>query len=406
LPGTSAYKFNQLKDRQLKKVVFLSAVHTYDDTRVLHKEARSLAENGYSVTHLCPHTEDSRRLFPSGDTRVSGVRIQFYSLSSSWLIRAFGIFRLLAAAKRERAEIFHCNEPESWIAGCFLKLFCRPRPKVIFDVHEHYPSRFDEPHIPRLVALVGKPFLKACFKILPRVTDHFILAKRSIAPDFRNHAEKCSYIFNYSPSYFLDLDVAEEDPFRERKNEGQVVFIHVGVFSRTRGWPQILDAMALAKNEKVALIGMGRVAEGEEAIYARAAELGIRDRVEVLAPKPYDKMFEYLRHADVGLMLYQPGIMNHVYAFPMKMYDYMAAALPVIGPDFAVEVVPVVEEEACGHLVDTSSADQLAASIDWFCDNPEARRNMGNRGRKAVETKYTWDKEAEKLLAIYQGLSS
>ena len=117
-------------------------------------------------------------------------------------------------------------------------------------------------------------------------------------------------------------------------------------------------------------------------------------------------MLDYLLCADMGLILYQPGIQNHVFAFPIKMYDYMLAGLPLIGPEFAVEVEPVVREEKCGMLLNTSQPQEIALALDWMCANPERAREMGNRGRQAVLGKYNWESEADKLLQCYADLLS
>jgi glycosyltransferase involved in cell wall biosynthesis len=116
-------------------------------------------------------------------------------------------------------------------------------------------------------------------------------------------------------------------------------------------------------------------------------------------------LFDYLLCADIGLMLYQPGIRNHVYAFPMKMYDYMLAGLPIVGPKFAVEVVPVVNELACGLLVDTSRPEEIAQALDELCGNPNLAREMGRRGLEGVIRRYNWEIEADKLTSVYSAFA-
>jgi len=257
-----------------------------------------------------------------------------------------------------------------------------------------------------VVRFFGKPFLHLCFRYLPKITDHIILAKRTIAPDFESFQNKCTYIFNYTPRFALQQSDPTVDHYSHLRDKFDLFVIHVGAFSKWRGWPQILDALAKMENQKVYLVGLGRVAEGEAALMDRAKELGIQDRIEIKQAVPYEDMFSYLRSSDLGVMLYQPGILNHTYAFPMKLYDYMAASLPVIGPDFSLEVIPVIEEQQCGLLVDPSNVDDLAKALDWFSENKEEAKAMGCRGRHAVENKYIWENEAEKLLAVYHSLSN
>jgi glycosyltransferase involved in cell wall biosynthesis len=243
------------------------------------------------------------------------------------------------------------------------------------------------------------------FKLLPCWTDHLIFAKRSIAPDFSGNTQKQSFIFNYSPLWLSGRDREEVDSSIRSQFEGKVVALHIGGFSRTRGWPQMLDALALMQNKELVILCFGKVDEGEGAFLGKAREVGVEHRVHLRSPIPYEQVFDYLLCADIGLMLYQPGIQNHIFAFPMKMYDYMLARLPFVGPNFSIEVIPVVEEETCGLLVNTGSAEEIATALDWLCDNLDEAKEMGCRGRRAAITKYNWESEAEKFIQIYKGFA-
>jgi glycosyltransferase involved in cell wall biosynthesis len=139
-------------------------------------------------------------------------------------------------------------------------------------------------------------------------------------------------------------------------------------------------------------------------LIAEARRLGVQDRIVVKERVPYDQMFDYLSLSNVGLMLYQPNILNHVYAFPMKLYDYMWAALPSIGPDFAVEAAPVITEERCGLCIDTADPVALARALDWLAENPDEARQMGLRAREAVRRTYNWEEQGRRLVRIYESV--
>ena len=42
--------------------------------------------------------------------------------------------------------------------------------------------------------------------------------------------------------------------------------------------------------------------------------------------------------------------------------------------------------------------------MQWILDHPDEAEAMGRRGRAAVEEKYNWEREAEKLVALYKEL--
>ena len=378
------------------RVCFLSFTHPSFDTRILHKEARSLAEAGFDVSHVAPAQPGEV------DRMENGVRVHVYPRWRGGRLTRF--IQLYRIAAREDADCYHCNEVESWLVGMAFKLF-HPRRRIVFDVHEHYPSRFYEPHFPRWIGPIGEPMIRRLFRWLGPRTDHLVFAKRSVAPDFPPDPARQSFIFNYAPLRFRGRRREDVPAEVRRPFEGRPTAVHIGDLSRARGWPQLVEALALMKNRDMRALCLGGVAEGEAALMEEARRLGVADRVEIRPRVPYDQVFDYLLCAQVGLMLYQPGILNHVYAFPMKLYDYMLAGIPVIGPEFAVEVAPVIDEERCGWVIDTSSASQLAEALDRVCEQPGSAREAGDRGREAALRRYNWDAEGEKLVTIYSGLA-
>jgi glycosyltransferase involved in cell wall biosynthesis len=375
------------------KICFLSYTHPFDDNRILYKEARSLAEAGFDVVHLAPGNGKSSYLHR--------VRIEIYPTGVSPLQRIKKLFRVYKMAIRVNADCYHCNEIESWLIGCLIKLIHRKK-RIVFDIHEHYPSRFDEPHVPKGLAFVGKPGLRFLYRVLPRWTDYIIFAKRNIALDLPGNEYKQSFIFNYAPLWLASRQLKDVAPSIRREFNGcGKIAVHIGSFSRARGWPQLLQALSLIKNKHLELFCFGEIHEGDDILLAEAKRLGVADRLHLKQHLAYEQMFDYLLCADIGLMLYQPGIQNHVFAFPMKMYDYMLAALPVVGPDFAIEVAPVVRQESCGLLVNTAEPAEIAEALDWVCENPNLAKEMGKRGRQAIIDRYNWENEAKKLIQIY-----
>lgn len=381
------------------KICFLSFTHDFFDTRILHKECRSLVKAGFEVVHIAPDTNLNH------NHMTHGVQIELYPQRNGILGRLIKFIDLYRRAVHLDADCYHCNEIESWIVGLLIKLFHQSK-RIIFDVHEHYPSRFDEPHIPKGLGLIGKPIVHLLFRVLPRWTDYIIFAKRSVVSDFRSIEDKHSFIFNYGPLWLNSRLLSDVAPIIRKELEKGKVAIQIGEFTRTRGWPQILKALTMMEYRYLEIFCFGPIREGEDELMAEAQRHGVAHRIHLKPLIPYEQMFDYLLCADIGVMLYQPDIQNHIFAFPMKMYDYMLAGLPVIGPDFAIEVEPVVRQEQCGLLVNTADPGQIAEALDWLCENPNLSREMGQRGRQAVIRQYNWEMEAVKLIKIYSEIGS
>ncbi len=127
----------------------------------------------------------------------------------------------------------------------------------------------------------------------------------------------------------------------------------------------------------------------------------IRDRVEFYSWLPFDEAFNHLQLADVGLIAFQPNLINNKYAMPHKLFDYMAAGLSVIIPRQALEVAPIVEKNRCGLLVDPSDSSDIANAFLQLYNNPLQSFEMGVRGYNAVISKYNWEVESKNLISAY-----
>ncbi|HEU4864490.1 MAG TPA: glycosyltransferase, partial [Candidatus Limnocylindria bacterium] len=88
-----------------------------------------------------------------------------------------------------------------------------------------------------------------------------------------------------------------------------------------------------------------------------------------------------------------------------KLFQYMAAGLPVVASDFP-QVREVVVGAGCGVVVDTRRPAEIARGINALLADPESARAMGERGRRAVEERFNWATSARALLDVYRRLIS
>lgn len=374
------------------RICFLSSAHSPTDKRVFLKEARTLAAAGYDVVHLAPGDEESRV--------EDGVKLEVYQAGRTIAARFFSMFSLYRRAKRIEADVYNCNEVDSWLVGIALKLF-RGR-VVVFDVHEHYPSTFARQHGPWFLMGVTDGCIRLAFRLLTPLTDYFVFAKQTVTPDFPNSQDRAITVLNCAT-----LEGSrEDDPAPAREASKDVIAVHVGVFHRERGWPQLIEALRLSKSPNLRIRIIGTCTDRSKDEFQRAVKSpDIADRIEVIEWLPVDEMIRELERSDIGLVLFQPGIQNHIFAMPHKMFDYMKARLPVIVPEFAVEVAPIVREAECGILIDPSDPQQIADAMDRLVADADLRRTLGERGRSAVYRRYNWEEEAKLLLALYERIA-
>ena len=126
------------------------------------------------------------------------------------------------------------------------------------------------------------------------------------------------------------------------------------------------------------------------------------DRVKLLGWQTREGIADMLVKCRVGLCVLHPTP-NHVNAYPVKLFEYMAAGLPVIASSFPLWK-KLVEGNHCGLTVDPLDPEAISGAIQYLLEHPEAAQQMGESGRRAVEEVFSWSKEGEKLVRFYNSL--
>jgi glycosyltransferase involved in cell wall biosynthesis len=342
------------------------------------------------VRHICPAIATRGPAPPRA--ALGGVAIAPYARAPGWRGRLFGLPALARRAAASGAAVLHAHEPDSWFAALWAAR--RTGARVVIDVHEHYPSRLDT-RLPAPLRPLARAAIGAACRLAGRLADAVVVAREGLDADFAAPPERIVPVRNY----------VLPQPVRPRRHApGPVTLVHAGVLGRTRGALQIVEALALAPpGTRLRLIGrFTDDSAGEFA--ARAAALGVADRIEDLGWLPQERLPAALAECDIGLVAFQPVDRNHRLALPHKLFDYMHAGLPVIAPDFAPETAAVVREAGCGLLVDTADPRAIAQAVAVLSD-PARRAALGAAGRAAAEGRFGWATEAERLVALYRRLA-
>jgi glycosyltransferase involved in cell wall biosynthesis len=126
------------------------------------------------------------------------------------------------------------------------------------------------------------------------------------------------------------------------------------------------------------------------------------DAVEFVGWKNREDMRILLANADIGIALMHP-VENYVAAQPNKLFEYMAAGLPVVASDF-----PwwrnIIEGSGAGLLANPQDPESIADKIEWLIGHPDEAHKMGVAGRRAVDLQYNWTAEFRKLHELYTAL--
>lgn len=364
------------------KIVHLSSVHERNDTRIFIKQCHSLATASYLTSLVVADG------LP--DEVINGVNIYGIPKAVGRLKRIMTIPKLLyEKAVDLDADIYQLHDPELIPIGLKLQ---RLGKKVIFDSHEDVPLQMlNKPYLSPFLLRLASGAVSLYERYACSKFDGIITATPFIRDKFLKINPNTIDINNFPLIGELDSAVQWE----QKRNE----VCYVGGISAIRGVREIIKACGLLQSTtRLNLAGNFSSQEVETEVktypgWERVNELGYLNRNEVR---------DVLGRSIAGLVTLHP-IINYLDALPVKMFEYMAAGIPVIYSSFPLWL-KIIEGSECGLCVDPLDPKAIASAIDYLVQHPDIARRMGENGRKAVIQKYNWSIEEEKLLNFYREL--
>jgi len=85
------------------------------------------------------------------------------------------------------------------------------------------------------------------------------------------------------------------------------------------------------------------------------------------------------------------------YFSPLKVYEYMAAGLPVVASHIG-QLKSLIEDEVNGLLVSPGDPIALAMALDRLRQDPNLATRLGQAARKAMMQNHTWDAVTQRIL--------
>lgn len=363
------------------------------DSRV-EKEAATLHGAGYRVTVVAdaaaglPLLEvrdgTTVRRVPRRGPRIPGV---------SFLAHELRLARILG---RLQPDVLHAHDSNALVPIALAA--GRTGAPFVYDAHDLWLHR---PRRQRSVLYHRAQ--NAFYGLIERLTIPRARATLTVSPPIAVHL---------ADRYGLDrVDLVPNYPDRpgeDRRLElrqlpgvdvpaGARVVLYLGGLMGGRGIEFLVHAVATIEDVHLVLLGAGHLADD---LATLAAGIGAADRVHVAGPVPPDEVVAYARSADVGVSPIVPSCLNYRYSLPNKLFQYMAAGIPVVASDFP-QVRDIVIGAGAGFVVDTAQPVRIAEAIRTLLADRDAATEMGRNGRRAVEREYNWATSARALLEAY-----
>jgi glycosyltransferase involved in cell wall biosynthesis len=307
-----------------------------------------------------------------------------------------------AALASPDADVWHAHDLDTLSAAARCRTVRGGR--LVYDTHEIFLEAGRNARRPAW----ARSRLAASERRMAREADAVLTVNDPLADLFAERwgIRRPTVILNCPPAW--TPPASPPDRLREELElpPGTPLVLYHGGFLSDRGLPELIAALgspALA-TAHLALLGEGPL---EPRLRALAAGPTVAGRVHLLAPVPPDELLPWVASADVGAMPNQPRTLNERLSTPNKLFESLAAGLPVVSSDFPARRRIILDDPdgPLGAVCDPTDPAAIATSIAGILDRPAPERAaLRARVLAAAHARYTWEGQVGSLRTAYARL--
>jgi len=297
-----------------------------------------------------------------------------------------------STASKYAPRVFVANDLPMLPVARKLALGCGA--KLVYDSHELYSEQEFSEREKRRWSEIEAKYINTC--------DLVITVNYSIAAELerRYGVRGVKVIYNAERTRTSPKPSRRLHETFDLSADSKIVLLQGGL-SGGRNLETLVAAMRYVKNPSVVLVVLG---EGLllHSLQKLVNRLELKARVYFHAAVPQNELLTLTVAADVGVIPYQATCLNNLYCTPNKLFEFVAAGLPILATDLP-EIRRLVEGQHIGLVGDTSSPQKLAVLMDnFFADE---NRFAAWKARAVIARKLIcWEQEEKKLVEAYEAL--
>lgn len=364
-----------------KKIVIAFLGNIFNDSRVFNLN-NSLLKEDHDVKVISFDWENKEF------KQIISPNISVYKLSkakSSILFYLKFIFLLIKDLLKNKADIYFAEDVFTLPFVYFMAK--KNKAKLYYNSREFYAF---------LGGLRNKSFHQ---KVISSIEKSFIHNPDLVLTTGEMDSEFLQEFYGINNTLVIrNLPVYKEPDkivdLREKLNLNNEVkiFLYQGVILEGRGIELFIRNLKKIENAVFVIIGDGPFRSTFEKI---AEEENLTDRVFFLGKVPHEELINYSAGADFGLVLIENISKSYYYALPNKLFEYIAAGLPVISSNLP-QMRKVVENYKVGEIIDIEEKKDFNEKISNLVKDRDKFEHYKQNCMTAAK-ELNWQKEFESI---------
>lgn len=360
----------------------------------VNKVAKTLSENGYDVKLLVWDRQNTLSVKEDDGYTICkfSLKAPYDKFTVLFYLPIWWIYEFSFLLKN-KCNVIHACDLDTLIPATLIKLIKRVR--LCYTIYDFYASNLPDGRF-QLVRKLIRNLVAWVEKLGIGFTEILFLVDESRYEEVRGaRINKLVYIYNSPPDHF---EVKGEHESKERK---EITIFYSGLITKSRGLEHMMKATEDPDNIRLIIAGTG---PDKNLFENQAADA--RNRVQYLGWLPsYEDVIEKTSEADIIFRFSDPKIPKTKYESPNKLFEAMMCGKPIIVSDGSA-MANIVREENCGLVVPYGDVAAIREAVLKLKNDLQLCQTLGQNGRRAYESRYSWKIMEQRLLDSYQQLSS
>jgi glycosyltransferase involved in cell wall biosynthesis len=290
-----------------------------------------------------------------------------------------------------RAEIIHACDLDTLIPAVLVKEI--KRTKLCYSVFDFYADNLPW-WVPARIRSAVANLERACAR---RADCLFLANEDQIGQLGTNAHGGLSIIYNTPPDA---ISKGVGPPPSTGDLSGSLRLFYAGILHESRGLKCMLEAISELPSCELEIAGNG---PDETRLLEMARKL--KDRIRFLGWLAKEDVIGHSLQADVLFGFYDPGVPNSRVASPNKLFEAMMLGKPFL-TNTGTFAARVVTREDCGMTVPYGDVEATKRALSVLLNDPKLRKELGARGRRAYEERYSWTKMERRIVESYRQVMS